>query len=531
MKTRENTSPSESKESRYFGRYREIASVLFKYRMGELIQTLELARFLPLHWVPPGNPWRKQSYSRSQRTRMALEELGTTFVKMGQILATRGDIIPSDFVQELSRLQDSLTPLPLEKIEDVITAELHKPIRQLFSSFEPKPLGVASIGQVHAATLVDGTPVVVKVQKPGVQKQVREDLEIMRQMATSGARNEKKWQQYDLSGLVEEIKDTLNGELDYIREGHSAEHFARFFQDDPTIHIPRIFWELTTPRVITMERIRGIGILDLTSLDAAKADRQALARRAAGIWIEMVFHDTVFHADPHPGNLFLESDGRLGLVDFGMIGTVDDEVRMYLVNAVKGILERDVDLVMDSLVDLGAITPYGSREALRKDLKHIMGHYPLIEENLNLNSNLAELFTAVRRHYVQLPGNSFLFLKTMSMAQSLGQTLDPSFDFFGMLAPIVEDMLKKKYQPSAILRRLPSTFAELAILGTNMPLRISRLLKSIERGDMRINADVTGVERHLEHLERLVNRALIGLIAAFAILSAAIIILAFKLGG
>jgi ubiquinone biosynthesis protein len=528
--TSENYSLPERKDSHHLGRYREIASILFKYRMGEFIRTLELERFLPFRWALPGNPWRKETYTRSQRTRMALEELGTTFVKMGQILATRGDIIPADFARELTKLHDSLTPLPMETIETVITSELGQPVKHLFSSFEPRPLGVASIGQVHAATLNDGTPVVVKVQKPGVQGQVKEDLEIMRQMAAASSKNED-WRHYDLTGLVEEIKDTMNGELDYIREGHSAEHFAHFFRDDPTIHIPKIFWELTTSRVITMERITGIGILDLTSLDAAGVDRKELAIRTAGIWIDMIFHDPVFHADPHPGNLFLEPDDRLGLVDFGMIGTVDDEVRSYLVNAVKGILDRDVDLVIDSLVDLGAVTPAGSREALRKDLKHIMGHYPLISENLNLNSNLAELFTVVRRHYVQLPGNSFLLLKTMSMAQSLGQALDPSFDFFGQLAPVVGDLLKKKYRPSSILRRLPPAIAELAFFGTGLPLRLSRIAKSIERGDLRINADVTGVERHLEHLERLVNRAIIGLIIAFAILAAAIAALAFRVGG
>jgi ubiquinone biosynthesis protein len=531
MKTRENTTPPVKNDTRHFGRYREITSILFKYRMGELIHTLDLERFMPLRWVPPGNPWHKEEFTRSQRTRMALEELGTTFVKMGQILASRGDIVPSDVVHELAKLHDSLTPLPQETIESVIQTELGRPVKEIFSSFEPKPIGVASIGQVHAATLQDGTAVVIKVQKPGVQKLVREDLEIMRQMAASGAKNESNWRHYDLTGLVEEIKDTLNGEMDYLREGHSAEHFARFFQDDPTIHIPKIYWNLTTPRVITMERIRGIGILDLTSLDAAGVDRKALAKRVAGIWIDLVFHNPVFHADPHPGNLFLEPDGRLALLDFGMIGSVDDEVRSYLVNVVKGILDRDADLVMDSLVDLGAVTPSGAREPLRKDLKHIMGHYPLISDGLNLTSNLGEIFSVIRRNYVQLPGNSFLVLKTMSMAQSLGQALDPSFDFFGQMIPIVDNLLKKKYQPSSIIRRLPPAFAELALFGAGLPLRLARIVKSIERGDLRINADVSGVERHLEHLERLVNRAIIGLIIAFAILSAAIVILAFKLAG
>jgi ubiquinone biosynthesis protein len=490
---------------------------------------LGLEHYLPFNWVPR-NPWQKEVYSRSQRTRMALEEAGTTFVKMGQILSTRSDVLPSDFIQELTKLQDSLMPLPLEAVESVIKEELGRPSKEIFASLEPKPLGVASIGQVHAATLSDGTEVVIKVQKPGVKEQVSEDLDVMRQLAASAVRRGGGSQQYDINGLVEEISDTLTGELDYIREGHSGEHFARFFQDDATIHIPKIFWKYTTSRVITMERIKGIGILDLSALDAAKFDRKELAKKSAGIWIKMVFEDTIFHADPHPGNLFVEPDGRLGLVDFGMIGLVDDEVRSYVVSVVKGILDRDVDLLLDSLVDLGVVTPAGSKESLRKDLKHIMGHYPLITEDLNLTSNLGELFAVVRRNHIQLPGNTFLLLKAITMAQALGRGLYEDFDFFALLTPSVENMLSKKYKPSSILRRLPPAFAELALFGVGLPNRLARIVKSIERGELHFSADVSGVERHLEHLERLVNRAIIGVLTAAVILGLAIVFLALRLG-
>ena len=213
-----------------------------------------------------------------------------------------------------------------------------------------------------------------------------------------------------------------------------------------------------------------------------------------------------------------------------MIGLVDDEVRSYVVSVVKGILDRDVDLLMDSLVDLGAVTPAGSKETLRKDLKHIMGHYPLLTEDLNLTSNLGELFAVVRRNHIQLPGNTFLLLKTMTMAQGLGQELDPDFDFFALLTPSVEKMLQKKYRPSSILRRLPPAVAELALLGAGLPNRLARIVKSVERGELHFSADVSGVERHLEHLERLVNRAIIGLIAAAVILGGALVFLAIRLG-
>ena len=271
--------------------------------------------------------------------------------------------------------------------------------------------------------------------------------------------------------------------------------------------------------------------MDLPALDKTNIDRKELAKQAVGIWVKMIFEDTIFHADPHPGNLFVEPDGRLGLMDFGMIGIVDDEVRGYVVNVVKGILDRDVDLLMDSLVDLGAVTPSGSKASLRKDLKHIMGHYPLINEDLNLTSNLGELFAVVRRNHIQLPGNTFLLLKTVTMAQALGRGLDPDFDFFTLLIPSIEKMLQQKYKPSSIMHQLPPAFAELALFGVGLPNRLVRFIKSVERGELHFNADVTAVERHLEHLERLVNRAVIGLISAAVILAVVLAYLAFRLGG
>jgi len=519
-----------NRRPRYFGRYRQIALVLVKYQLGEIARSVGLERFLPFHWIPPSNPWQKQTYSKPVRVRMALEELGTTFVKVGQILSTRTDVLPSEYTRELAKLQDSLKPISFDLVEEVVKEELGKPVAQLFAHFEPEPLGVASIGQAHGAKLEDGTDVVVKVQKPGVFEQVSRDMDILRHLATAASRRATTFQQHDVGAVVEELADTMTGEMDFIREGHSAETFARFFLDDPAVHIPRIYWQYTTSRVITMERITGTNIMDLKSLDKAGFDRKDLARRSVGLWVRMVFENPVFHADPHPGNLFVEADGRLGLVDFGMIGLVDDEVRNNLVNGVRAMLDRDVDLLIDSLLDLGAVAPIGSREELRRDLKHIMSHYPLVNTELRSASNLADLFAVIRRNRVQLPANTFLLLKTMAMAQSLGRGLDNDFDFFSVLAPHVDKVVKDLYRPSRILKRFPRAAAELAVFGAGLPNRLIRIVKSVERGELRIKTDVSGVERHMEHLERMLNRAIIGIIIAAGILALAIAYLATRVG-
>ena len=512
----------------HLGRYREIASVLIKHRLRDFIQMFGLERFLPFHILPPSLPWGKDGYTRSERTRMALEELGTTFIKVGQILSTRTDIMPSDFVQELVKLQNSLTPLSVDIIEKTISEELHRPVSEIFRSFDPNPLGVASIGQAHAATLHDDTEVVVKVRKPGVVEQVTEDLDIMRQIAARTMESGKNTFQYNLNGLIEEISDTINAELDYIREGHSAEHFAKFFKDDKTIHVPRVLWQYTTSRVIVMERIRGIGIHDIAALQKEGADLKDLSKRATNIWLRMVFENNVFHADPHPGNLFVEPNGNLGLIDFGMVGFIDDEIRDQLATAIKAIFDRDVDLLVESIIDMGAVAPMSSRQNLVADLKHVMGHFPQ-EAEFYLATNLGELFNVVRRNGVQFPANTFLLLKTMSMVQALGKGLDPDFDFFKELMPHVENIYRRRYSLSATVRRFPGALANLAVFGADVPRRIIRIVRSVERGELHIRTDVLGLDRQLTRLESITKFLVIGLIAASIIFGITIIILATRL--
>jgi ubiquinone biosynthesis protein len=331
------------------------------------------------------------------------------------------------------------------------------------------------------------------------------------------------------------VADTIKTETDYIQEGHSAEYFALFFQEDPTIHIPKIFWEHTTVRVITMERIHGIGILDVQSLDKAGFDRTELAKRSVSLWLKMVFEGEAFHADPHPGNLFVEPDGRLGLVDFGMICMVDDEMRWRLANALKSILDRNVDLLIDALIDLGAVSLRleGSRASLRKDMKYVMSHYPTIhlqKHSESVSSNLGQLFSLLRRHHIQLPSNTFLLLKTIIMAQSLGRGLDPKFDITPMLESSVMQIIKKRYSITAALRRLPAAAAELASLAGGLPQRLDRMMKTAERGEIQVRADVSGLELHIHHLKRLVNRTVICIIGASVILGLALFFVASRLG-
>lgn len=530
----DDTKKQERKPKGHFARYWQIAMVLAKYRLEEVLKYVGMQKYMLIGWVLRGNPWRKMAYTKPERMRMALEELGTSFVKLGQILSTRADLLPPDYVKELSKLQSSLKPFPVKVMRKVIGDELGRSADEIFGSFDPNPIGVASIGQVYSCTLADGTEVVMKVQKPGVPEMVDEDMDILSHSAVYAAKHWSGAQQYDLVGIAQEVADTIKTETDYIREGHSAEYFAKFFQEDPSIHIPKILWESTTLRVITMERIRGISILDVQSLDKAGFDRKELAKRSVSLWLKMVFEGEVFHADPHPGNLFVEPDGRLGLVDFGMVCAVDDELRWCLASTLKALMDRNVDMLIDGLIELGAVSLRleGSRARLRKDMKYVMNLYPAIHlqnRSETVSSNLAQLFSLLRRNHIQLPSNTFLLFKTIVMAQSLGTGLDPHFDITPLLESSVMRMIKKRYSITAALRRLPAATAELVSLAGGLPQRLDRMMKTVERGEIQVRADISGVEQEVHHLERLVNRTVIAVIGASLILGLALFFVGSRL--
>ena len=530
-----DSAQSERKKKGHFARYRQIVMVLGKYRLEEVLKYVGIRNYMLIGWVLRGNPFRKMTYTKPERVRMAIEELGTTFVKLGQILSTRADLLPPEYTQELSKLQSSLKPLPVEAMKKVISDDLGRSTDEVFSQFAPKPIGVASIGQVYACTVTDGPEVVVKVQKPGVPEQVEEDMHILGLAAVSVTKHWKGAQQYDLVGIVQEIADTIRTETDYVQEGHNAEYFAWFFKGEPTIHIPAILWESTTARVITMERIPGIGILDVQGLDKAGFDRKELAKRSVGIWLKMVFEGEAFHADPHPGNLFVEPDGRLGLVDFGMVCTVDNEVRWHLANALKAILDRNADMLIDALIELGAVSlrAEGSRARLRKDMKYVMGQFStthLLKRSESVSYNLEQLFTMLRRNHIQLPSNTFLLLKTIVMAQSLGRGLDPEFDIAPLLQSSVIRAIKKRYSITAALRRVPVQTAELASLVGGLPQRFDRMMKTAERGEMQVRADVSGIDSYVHHIEKLVNRTVLFVCGAAIIIGLALFFVGTRLG-
>ena len=405
-------------------RARQITRVMARHGPGWLIGPRLVRCLVPRRGDRSVRAGRPAPLTRPEHLRLALQELGTTFVKLGQIASTRADLLPPEYQAELARLQDSAPAEPWSTIQAVLISELGTRLPQV----DPVPLAAASIGQAHAGVLRDGTEIVVKVRRPGVTELVAADLDLIETMAAKVARRLPIAARYDLPALADQFGNTLRQELDYLAEADNTEQFAANFAGDPTVRIPRVFRDLSTSRVLTLERMRGVKMDDLAGLDQAGIDRPGLARRAAKIILQMVYRDGFFHADPHPGNFFIQSDGVIGLIDFGMVGKIDEPTRQRLFTALVAIGTGDGGTLADALVSLGLAGRNVNRLQLSTDLSRLFyGQLDRPIAEIALGELLGEVFAVVRHHHLVLPPQLALLLKTIVMWEGLGAQLDPSF--------------------------------------------------------------------------------------------------------
>jgi len=366
--------------------------------------------------------------------RRLLEDLGPTFIKLGQVLSTRPDLVPANFEAELTRLQDNAPPVDVSTILAIVDQELGGLAVQ-FASFEHVPIAAASIGQVHGAVLPDGSEVVVKVRRPHIAEAVERDLALLNRAARAVSHRWSPWRRHDFRGFVEEFGTTLRRELDYLTEGRSAD-MARSQLKVQGIHVPSIDWTRTTVAVLTMERIRGVKIDDVGALDAWHIDRPDLARRFTDMYLSMVFDNGFFHADPHPGNVFVEHDGRLAMVDFGMMGTVTAAIRGTLTQLLMAVVSRDADALATSVMGLGVATGPIDYNSFRHDLDEVVGGVvdtPL--RDVHIGPLLRDILNVERQHSLRLPRELALLVKTVLMCEGVAAHIDPQFQLLPALLP------------------------------------------------------------------------------------------------
>lgn len=496
-------------------RYLQIAAAFRRHGLGFAAGILGIDRMIPRGRGGTADAARRATAESPAHLRAALEELGPTFIKLGQLLSTRSDLLPPAFVAELERLQDSAPPVAVEEIRAVIRSELGAEPERVFASFDDRPLASASIGQAHTATLADGTHVVVKVRRPGAVSQVQMDLEIMQNLAMRATRAWDFARDVDAVGIVEEFAATIRAELDYLEEGRNAERFARDFEDDPSVVIPRVFWEHTTSRVLTLERMDGMNVADTVALDEAGVDRDLVARRGADIVLKMIFEDRFFHADLHPGNLFIHGDGTIALVDFGMVGVIGEELRAHLSRLFIAMVRSDLDLLTSALIEVSVTGASVDRMTLRDDLRPFLARYRLRSvRQTPFARMMADLFAILRGNRVRLPREMILLFKALLLIEALAMRLDPDFRLGEALEPYAERLSWERLRASVIAKRLVKASTDVGELALDLPGIVRRLVDVADTTGLQVHLRAAELEPLVGRTERIGNRLVAGMIGA-----------------
>ena len=498
----------------HLDRYRVIAETLARHGLGALLARTGIEPHLPFGH-DASRPDAHPHLSSAAHLRLALEELGPTFVKLGQLLSTRSELLPPAYIAELSRLQDSLTPIPADVIRSAVEQELNGPIAHTFATFDDTPLATASIGQAHPATLLDGTEVVVKVRRPGAVEQVDVDLEILHNLA---ARADRYWEEaadYDLVGLADDFARTLRAELNYLTEARNAKQFAENFADSPDIEIPTVFWSSSTSRMLTMQRMRGLKVSDLPGLDEAGIDRPALAARATRAVAKMIFDDGFFHADPHPGNLFIEPGGRIGLIDFGMVGVIDADLREKLSLLLVALVRKDPDRIAGALDEMCTSSGDVDRRRLSRDMRAIVALYDGQQlGDIRVGQLIQNVLAILRRHHLLLPHEVSLVFKMVIMTEGMGVSLDPKFSLGATLGPFAQRLLANRYSPANIAQQLAGAGSDAMEILSQLPGQLRRVQQVLDDGGPELHLRTAELTPMLDRLDGMSKRVVFGALTA-----------------
>jgi len=495
------------------GRLKGIVSILAKYGLADWLSGLDYDWLQ--QWLVSADGKKLAHLSREARIRMALTELGTTFIKLGQMLSTRSDLIGPALAAELAQLQANTPPDPPEVVRAVVATELGKPPEALFLEFEDRALASASIGQVHRARLQNGQAVVVKLQHPGIEAKVTTDLDLLEGLAALAQEHAAQLRPYQPVALVREFRRTILRELDFVAERRSMQRFAASFAEDETIHVPAVYPSLCTRRVLTMDLLEGVKGSDVDALKNSGADLSEFARRAATMYLQMIFRDGFYHADPHPGNYMLLPGGVVGVLDCGMVGRIDEDLREEIEGLLLAVISRDAQELTDVITRICQAPSGLDRDMLRMEIGDFCSEY--VSQSLqefDFTGAINQLTEIIRRHRLVLPSSCALLLKTLVMLEGISRQLSPDFNLAELLQPYRAKIVQRRLSPSALLRKLQRAYRDWDRLIAELPRDMSNIIRRIRSGTFEV--------KHEHHrLEKAVNRLALGVVTAALLLAAA----------
>ncbi len=507
-------------------RGRRITEILVRNGLGFLVEQLALDRFVP-RFLRRRAVRADDSVGRltvPQRLRHTLEDLGATYIKLGQLLSGRADLLPPDYIEEFSKLLDSAPPVAADEIRSVIESELGAPVDELFASFDDAPLASASIGQVHRATLLDGQEIVVKVQRPGIERVVEADLDLLLHQARFLENRSEMMRDYNLVAISSELARSLRQELDYQVEGRHAERLRNNLSRDSRFVVPRVFWNVTRRRVITLEYLDGIQVNEVSRLRKAGYDLTSIAKLGIEAYLKQIFVDGFYHADPHPANIMVVGE-RIGFVDFGTAGYLTHGQKEMLGDMFIQIIDEDAAGLARTVVRMGATRGRPSLDAMEYDLQRLLMRYWGISlEEIPVGEMLGEIFTTAYQHRVYLPGDLALLARTLITLEGTGRLLDPEFVLVDAVRPFAEQLVRERMSPVAAGRRGLRALRQAADLAQAFPRRLDDLWDQLEEGEITLGVDVRRLETIVQKANSMVNRVAFSIVVAALIIGSALIL-------
>lgn len=510
---------------RDLARLHDLTSILIRYGFSGLVRRLGMEQILEragkvLHWK---DAEELAHLDPPQRVRRALEEMGPTFIKLGQVLATRVDLFAPEWIMEFEKLQDQVPPLPFEELQGQVEKDLGAPLERVFREFDKKPLAAASIAQVHRARLFDGSAVIIKIRRPKIRALVEADLRLLQRLVRIAESEIAELERYRPREILHQFNLSLRRELDLATECRFTERMAANFADAPYIVIPHVYWDWTCERMNVQEYIEGIPGRKLQSAQAAGLNRKILAKRGAEAVLKMVLLDGFFHADPHPGNIIFLPDNRLAFIDFGMMGRLSEFRRHQVVDLLNSIVERDARTAVNVLLDWAGEVRIDTENLMAEVDALIDNYHGVSLRQLNVSEMLIDLTVLMRDHQLALPPDLTLLFKALLTLDGMGRQVDPEFNLVSTAEPFLKQVMIARYKPEVLLKRGWRNLSEMMELLASMPYDLRRLLKAVRAGAVRFHVDVDQLHHFGFQIDRAASRLTVGLVTAALIIGSSIV--------